>query len=134
MKNPIRLVALAALRIYQISTRGFKSPCRFYPSCSEYSRQLFLFDTPQMAVFKTFVRLLRCNQFFSGGIDYPCVKISLSRQIYRIPRNFQLLGDFKVKFWLLPKKAIKINLIAPNIVFYERRAYFIIRQNFEKLT
>lgn len=44
--------------------------CRFYPSCSQYSITAF----KRFNIFKAFwlsiTRILRCNPFFKGGIDY----------------------------------------------------------------
>jgi len=45
--------------------------CRFYPSCSNYlllavEKYGFL-----KGAFKGILRILRCNPFFKGGIDFP---------------------------------------------------------------
>ena len=56
--------------------RRFISPltppkCRFYPSCSQYAilaiRKYGIFK----GVFKSVWRILRCNPFSKGGIDFP---------------------------------------------------------------
>jgi len=45
--------------------------CKFYPTCSEYSRQSFERDWSIVAFGKTVWRLLRCNPWSKGGIDFP---------------------------------------------------------------
>ncbi|MBI2448278.1 membrane protein insertion efficiency factor YidD [Candidatus Microgenomates bacterium] len=45
--------------------------CRFYPSCSEYSRQSFFRYGFWRGLSKTIWRILRCNPFHSGGVDEP---------------------------------------------------------------
>lgn len=46
--------------------RGY---CRFYPSCSEYSRQAFLNHGFLKGLMKSAWRILRCNPFSPGGFD-----------------------------------------------------------------
>lgn len=45
--------------------------CRYYPSCSEYA--LAEFETRHWlpAMGASILRILRCNQLFPGGFDYP---------------------------------------------------------------
>ena len=58
------------------------SNCRFYPTCSEYAKWLFENSDIISATFKTTTRILRCNQLFSGGIDYPKIKFKPKKIIY----------------------------------------------------
>ncbi|MFQ3674990.1 MAG: membrane protein insertion efficiency factor YidD [Endomicrobiia bacterium] len=56
--------------------RKFISPilgnnCRFYPSCSEYAQISIEKYGIIRGMFKAFIRILRCNPFFPGGIDFP---------------------------------------------------------------
>jgi len=44
--------------------------CRFYPTCSSYSLTAFQRFNFFKAFFLTLTRVLRCNQFFQGGIDH----------------------------------------------------------------
>lgn len=48
---------------------AFPSVCRFYPTCSEYSREAFLKYHFFKAFFLSVTRILRCNPFFKGGYD-----------------------------------------------------------------
>ena len=58
------------INIYQhcISSQTTKK-CKFYPTCSEYSKQAF----EKYGVIKGFYlsinRILRCNPFSKGGVD-----------------------------------------------------------------
>jgi putative membrane protein insertion efficiency factor len=66
---PAKLLALI-VKMYQL-TLGimFSGRCRYYPSCSEYTRQAFL----EKGAIKGFVmgiwRILRCNPWSKGGYD-----------------------------------------------------------------
>lgn len=43
--------------------------CRFYPSCSEYSRQAIVRHGLLKGIGKSIWRILRCNPFSVGGFD-----------------------------------------------------------------
>ena len=45
--------------------------CRFHPTCSEYSLLAIRKYGYIVGCFKTLQRLLRCNPFSTGGIDFP---------------------------------------------------------------
>ena len=45
--------------------------CRFYPSCSQYSIEAIEKYGLTKGLFKGLYRILRCNPFTKGGIDYP---------------------------------------------------------------
>ena len=64
---------LAPIKGYQYISKMLPASCRYYPSCSEYAKWQFEFNAPQKAFAATSLRILRCNQFFKGGIDYPLV-------------------------------------------------------------
>jgi putative membrane protein insertion efficiency factor len=93
MKN----LYLALIRTYQYLSRLFPANCRYYPTCSEYAKWQFEFNRADKAFAKTLLRILRCNQLFSGGIDYPIVK-------YRRPHLLDIcnLNGIKIKYWLVP--------------------------------
>ena len=60
------------IKLYQKYISPLKrSSCRFYPTCSEYAilalKKYGLFK----GSFKIIWRLIRCNPFSKGGIDYP---------------------------------------------------------------
>lgn len=43
--------------------------CRFYPSCSEYTRQAIEKYGPARGILKGFGRIFRCHPFSRGGAD-----------------------------------------------------------------
>ncbi len=71
--------------------------CRYYPTCSEYAAWQFAFNRVDKALAQTTLRILRCNQLFAGGIDYPIVR-------YKKPHLLQLKQNISVQYWLIPKK------------------------------
>jgi len=68
--------------------------CRYYPTCSQYA--LWQFDNNGIfkAFYFTITRILRCNQLFDGGFDYPVIKLKPHTNI-----NF---GKIKVIYWYVP--------------------------------
>jgi putative membrane protein insertion efficiency factor len=92
----IRKLLLKLLWLYQrfFTLIGFGS-CRYYPSCSEYAKQHFEQNFIPKAFYYSLLRVLRCNHFFIGGIEYP--EISNFQQK---PSNLMLNS---VKYWLVPK-------------------------------
>ncbi len=48
----------------------FGAKCRFYPTCSEYTKQAIDKYGIIKGIFKGFKRILKCNPFHDGGIDY----------------------------------------------------------------
>lgn len=99
----IKTACLFAIKSYQ----RYLSPllgtnCRYYPSCSEYAKQAYLFQNPFIATLKTLGRILSCNQLFRGGIAYPSASLSL--QIY-------VFKPCLVKYWLIPNHT-------PSYAFY----------------
>jgi len=70
---PLRTLAIAPIRIYQRLVSPFlpANTCKYPPSCSEYAalaiRKHGLLRGVPMAGW----RLLRCNPWSHGGVDYP---------------------------------------------------------------
>ncbi|PAF48018.1 membrane protein insertion efficiency factor YidD [Helicobacter sp. 12S02634-8] len=81
------------------------SSCRYYPSCSEYALWSLQFNQPLRAFYQIFSRILRCNQFFKGGIDYP-----IGHRV--LEKNFST--PKKITFWLIPLAACQ----CPKTKFY----------------
>jgi putative membrane protein insertion efficiency factor len=62
--------AVAAVRLYQLTiSRLLPSSCRFYPSCSEYTRQAIEHYGLVGGVWLGVKRLARCHPFNPGGYD-----------------------------------------------------------------
>lgn len=68
----MKRLLIKVIRWYQRHISPLKKPCcRFYPSCSEYAvlavEKYGLLRGGAKVVF----RILRCNPFCKGGIDFP---------------------------------------------------------------
>jgi len=61
--------AVAVLRAYQGAASGRVSPCRFYPSCSNYAVEAFTLHGFWRGLSLTARRLLRCRPFGPHGVD-----------------------------------------------------------------
>ena len=46
------------------------------------------------AIYFTITRILKCNQLFDGGFDYPIIKLNANQNI-----NFEKI---KIKYWYIP--------------------------------
>ena len=49
--------------------RGFNIKCKYYPSCSEYTKQAVEKYGVVKGMGKGIVRILKCNPFSNGGYD-----------------------------------------------------------------
>ncbi|NLY04038.1 MAG: membrane protein insertion efficiency factor YidD [Campylobacter sp.] len=96
----MRSLATVLVRFYQKFISSFMPmSCRFYPSCSEYALWQFQNNSFFKAFGAVIARILRCNQLFKGGIDYPLVKRDF-RGVKFNPKN----RNVKPKFWFVPYK------------------------------
>lgn len=67
------------MRYLSLVIRGlFPSPglagaptCKYYPTCSQYAGDAVRKHGPLTGSVKTAWRLLRCNPWSRGGVDYP---------------------------------------------------------------
>ena len=98
----MKLLTLFVLKLYQkVFTLFSYGSCRYYPTCSEYAKWQILHNSFIKACFYSLLRILRCNQLFPGGIDYPV--ISKSFQNYLVtPLS---LNSADIKFWFVPKNS-----------------------------
>jgi putative membrane protein insertion efficiency factor len=97
----MRYLALFVLKLYQKFFTLFSyGSCRYYPTCSEYAKWQILHNGLLKALFYSTLRILRCNQLFRGGIDYPVITKSfqLSSFVSNTPQHV-----VKIKFWFVPK-------------------------------
>ena len=97
LTHNIRLLLLKTLSIYQrfFTLIGYGS-CRYYPSCSEYAKWQFEQNPIYIAFFQSTLRILRCNQLFDGGIDYPI--------LHKLSKNPQTISITHIKYWFVPRK------------------------------
>lgn len=59
------------ISIYQkYISKIFGRKCRFYPSCSEYTKQAIDKYGIIKGSFKGIKRIIKCNPFHDGGIDH----------------------------------------------------------------
>lgn len=82
------------IRFYQKFLSIFShGSCRYYPTCSEYAIWQIENNSFFKAIYFTITRILRCNQLFPGGFDYPKVKCNKKKILFK---------KIKVKYWYLP--------------------------------
>ena len=99
----IRMAILKLLQIYQkVFTLLSYGSCRYYPTCSEYAKWRIEKDNLFTAFIAVILRILRCNQLFPGGIEYPVIKKELKDVKYK---------KIDVHYWLVPKGRSKFILI-----------------------
>lgn len=101
MSKITRKFSLWALSFYQkyLSILSFGS-CRYYPSCSEFARWQFAHNSFLKAFFASLVRILKCNPYFSGGIDYPLIRGGFKTELWA----FKSINEIKIKFWFVPDR------------------------------
>ncbi len=67
----MRSVAAGAIGLYQWVVSPFLgSRCRYYPSCSQYAKEAVLKHGVLRGVALAARRLIRCNPWNPGGIDF----------------------------------------------------------------
>jgi len=93
---------IAPIKGYQYISRMLPANCRYYPTCSEYAKWQFEFNAPHRALAASTLRILRCNQLFAGGIDYPVVRFRPAMTIKSLYIN-DFCGKIKVSYWLVPQ-------------------------------
>src|SRR5581483_948809 len=69
----IRAVAILPIRLYQLLVSPFVAPntCKYHPTCSEYAVLAIKKHGVVKGVGLAAFRLLRCNPWSRGGVDYP---------------------------------------------------------------
>lgn len=95
MKKLLLFLLLIYQKFFTLFSYG---SCRYYPSCSEYCKWQIESNNLLKALFFTILRILRCNQLFRGGIDYPIVKKNSFK--------YEKLTIDKVKYWLVKKDGV----------------------------
>ena len=92
---------IAPIKGYQYISKMLPASCRYYPSCSEYASWQFEFNAPHKALLASSTRILRCNQFFKGGIDYPLVTYRPPKTSYILAFNTDC-GNIQIDYWFIP--------------------------------
>ena len=68
-------VAVALVTAYQGAASGRISPCRFYPSCSNYAVEAFTVHGFWRGLALSARRLVRCRPFGPHGVDLVPVRV-----------------------------------------------------------
>jgi uncharacterized protein len=69
IKLPAKILALIVKLYQMILSPAVPTQCRYYPSCSEYTRQALLQKGVFKGLFAGAWRILRCNPWSRGGYD-----------------------------------------------------------------
>ena len=70
LKNLLSKTLINILKIYRFFSPFFyRGACRFTPTCSQYAIQAILKYGPIVGVYKSIIRLLKCNPFGKWGYD-----------------------------------------------------------------
>lgn len=68
----MKKLLIGGIEFYRKRISPLKKPCcRFYPTCSQYAILAIEKYGVVKGTMKAFWRILRCNPFNNGGIDYP---------------------------------------------------------------
>ncbi len=66
----IKKIAVFLIRLYQlVFSPVLGGQCRFYPSCSDYTRQAIVKHGTFKGVYLGAKRMLKCHPFHPGGVD-----------------------------------------------------------------
>ena len=65
----LRRVALTLIKIYQWFSHFTPAHCRFYPTCSEYTKRCINNLGVVVGILLGTWRILRCNPLSKGGFD-----------------------------------------------------------------
>ncbi len=96
----IKYLSLSLLKLYQkVFTLLSYGSCRYYPTCSEYAKWQILHNGFIKACFYSLLRILRCNQLFAGGIDYPVITKSFHNSLVAT----LAFRSADIRFWFVPK-------------------------------
>jgi uncharacterized protein len=69
---PAQRIAVAPIRAYQrVISPMFGRRCKYHPTCSEYAVGVVRQFGVTRGVVLAAWRLLRCNPWSAGGVDYP---------------------------------------------------------------
>jgi putative membrane protein insertion efficiency factor len=67
----VKYVAMAIVRLYQVALSPlFPNSCKYHPSCSQYALEALRDYGLARGVVLAAWRLLRCNPWSRGGVDY----------------------------------------------------------------
>ncbi|MBQ3775246.1 MAG: membrane protein insertion efficiency factor YidD [Ruminobacter sp.] len=68
--NPLQKIGCSLINLYQKTlSHIIGNQCRFYPSCSEYTKQAIIIHGFFLGCILGAYRILRCNPLCKGGFD-----------------------------------------------------------------
>lgn len=67
---PRKIEVILILWYQKYISKGLGNRCKFYPSCSEYTKQAVDKYGIMKGNILGLIRVLKCNPFSKGGIDY----------------------------------------------------------------
>ena len=67
--SPVASVAVRLVRLYQAARAGRPSPCRYWPSCSEYAAEAITRHGAVRGGALAARRLARCHPWGGHGVD-----------------------------------------------------------------
>ncbi|MHB1487617.1 MAG: membrane protein insertion efficiency factor YidD [Acidimicrobiales bacterium] len=67
--KPVSAVLVWLVRAYQLARAGRPSPCRYWPSCSEYALQAITRHGAVKGCWLSGRRLARCHPWGGHGVD-----------------------------------------------------------------
>lgn len=77
----MRNIPIFLIKVYKkVISPLFPPRCKYYPTCSNYSIEAFRKHGFFKGLILSIWRLLRCNPFSNGGIDYVPDKFSLIKR------------------------------------------------------
>ena len=73
MTSAVRTAFIAPIRLYQLTISRLlpANTCKYHPTCSEYAALAIRKHAVVKGIALGAWRLLRCNPWSHGGIDYP---------------------------------------------------------------
>ena len=88
-------IVLTLVKFYQkyLTILSFGS-CRYYPTCSSYTKMQFEHNSFFKALLYSCLRILRCNPLFDGGFDYPQTRCRSKGRLH--------FKRIQVKYWKVP--------------------------------
>jgi hypothetical protein len=70
MNKIIKKILILFIKAYQIIISPFfPGKCRYVPSCSNYAIDAIKQKGIMVGMYKSIIRILKCNPFFPGGYD-----------------------------------------------------------------
>ncbi|GLS28214.1 membrane protein insertion efficiency factor YidD [Marinibactrum halimedae] len=64
-------ILLALIKVYRyLASPWVGNQCRFYPTCSMYAEDAIKIHGPAKGCYLSILRILRCNPWSKGGLDY----------------------------------------------------------------